>query len=55
MCCSPWGHKELDITERLKNNKKFIGSIDAEAEAPELWLPDAKSQVTGKDPDAGKD
>ena len=20
MCCSPWGHKELDMTERLNNN-----------------------------------
>ena len=20
-CCSPWGHKELDMTEQLKNNK----------------------------------
>ena len=19
-CCSPWGHKELDMTERLSNN-----------------------------------
>ena len=19
-CCSPWGHKELDMTELLKNN-----------------------------------
>ena len=26
-----------------------------EAEAPVLWPPDAKSQITGKDPDAGKD
>ena len=26
-----------------------------EAEAPVLWLPDAKSQLIGKDPDAGKD
>ena len=26
-----------------------------EAEAPILWLPDAKSQLIGKDPDAGKD
>ena len=25
-----------------------------EAEAPILWLPDAKSQLIGKDPDAGK-
>ena len=33
----------------------FIGSIDAEAEAPILWSPDGKNQFTGKDPDAGKD
>ena len=29
--------------------------IDAEAEPPNLWPPDAKSWLTGKDPDAGKD
>ena len=28
---------------------------DAEAEAPILWPSDAKSQLTGKYPDAGKD
>ena len=28
---------------------------DAEAEAPILWPPDVKSQLTGKDLDAGKD
>ena len=33
----------------------FIGRTGAEAEAPILWPPDAKSQLTGKDPDAGKD
>ena len=33
----------------------FIGRTDAEAEAPKLWPLDAKSQLTGKDPDAGKD
>ena len=31
----------------------FIGKIDAEAEAPMLGPPDAKSQLIGKDPDAG--
>ena len=31
----------------------FIGRTDAEAEAPILWPPDVKSQLTGKDPDAG--
>ena len=33
----------------------FIGKTDPEAEAPMLWQPDAKSWLTGKDPDAGKD
>ena len=33
----------------------FIGKTDAEAEAPVLWPPDAKSQLTGRGPDAGKD
>ena len=29
--------------------------MDVEAEGPMLWPPDAESQLTGKDPDAGKD
>ena len=33
----------------------FIGRTDAEAEAPILWPPDAKSWLIRKDPDAGKD
>ena len=33
----------------------FIERTDAEAEAPVLWPPDAKSPLIGKDPDAGKD
>ena len=33
----------------------FIGKTDAEAEAPILWPPDAKSSLIGKDPDTGKD
>ena len=32
----------------------FIGWMDAEAEAPILWPPDAKNQLTEKDPNAGK-
>ena len=31
----------------------FTGRTDAEAESPILWLPDGKSQLIGKDPDAG--
>ena len=30
-------------------------SVDAEAETPILWPPDAKNWLTGEDPDAGKD
>ena len=33
----------------------FIGRTDAEAEASLLWPPDAKSQLTGKDSNTGKD
>ena len=33
----------------------FIGRTDDEAEAPVFWPPDVKSQLIGKDPDAGKD
>ena len=33
----------------------FIGRTDAEAEAPILWPPDAKSQLIEKDLDDGKD
>ena len=33
----------------------FIGKTDVEAETPILWPPDAKSWLTGKDPDARED
>ena len=33
----------------------FIGRTDAKVKALILWPPDMKSQLTGKDPDAGKD
>ena len=37
------------------NITRFIGRTDAETKAPILWLPDVKSQLIGKDSDAGKD
>ena len=33
----------------------FICRTEAEAEAPILWPPDVKNQLTGRDRDAGKD
>ena len=53
---SPLDCKEIKPVN-LKGNQSwiFIGETDAEAEAPILWPPDAKSWLIGKDPDAGKD
>ena len=53
--------KTVDSKEIKSVNPKgnqpwiFIGRTDAEVETPILWPPDAKSELTGKDPDAGKD
>ena len=33
----------------------FIGRTDAKTKASILWPPDVKTQLIGKDPDAGKD
>ena len=53
---SPLDSKEIKPVNPKGNQPwTFIGSTDAEAEAPPLWPPDAKSQLIGKDPDARKD
>ena len=53
---SPLGCKEIQpVHPKGDQSWVFIGGTDAEAETPILWLPDAKSWLTGKDPDAGKD
>ena len=46
----PW------TARRSKGNQPwiFIARTDPQAEAPVLWPPDAKSQVIGTGPDAGK-
>ena len=51
---SPVDCKEIQLVNPKGNQSwKFTGR--AEAEAPIIWPPDAKSWLTGKDPDAGKD
>ena len=53
---SPLDSKEIQPVHPKGNQPWiFIGKTDAEAEAPILRPPDAKSQLFGKDPDAGKD
>ena len=53
---SPLDYKEMKPANP-KGNQSWIsiGRTDAEAEALILWPPDAKSQLFGKDSDAGKD
>ena len=53
---SPLDCKEIKpVNPKGNQSLIFFGRTDAEAEAPILWPPDAKSQLTGKDADAGKD
>ena len=53
---SPLDSKEIKPVNPEENQPWiFIGGTDAEAEAPILWPPDMKSQLTGKYPDAKKD
>ena len=47
----PWTAKRSN--QSILKESIFIGRTDAEA--PIFWPPDAKSCLTGKDPNAGKD
>ena len=47
--------KEINPEYSLEGLKLKLNTLDAEAEAAILQLPDAKSQLIGKDPDAGRD
>ena len=50
---NPLGHKEVKpVNPKGNQSLIFIGRTDVEA--PILWLPDGKSRVIEKDPDAGK-
>ena len=53
---SPLGSNEIKPVNP-KGNQSWIfnGRMDAEAEAPMLWLSDVKNWLIWKDPDAGKD
>ena len=53
---SPLDCKEIQpVHSKRDQSWIFTGRIDAEAEAPLLWTPNVKSQLIGKDLDAGKD
>ena len=53
---SPLDSKEIQPVNPKENQPWIlVGRTGAKAEAPVFWLPDAKSQLIGKDPDAEKD
>ena len=53
---SPLHSKEIKpVNPKGNQSLIFIGRTNAETEAAVFWPPDAKSWLTGKDPDAGKD
>ena len=53
---SPLDSEDIKLVNPKGNQPwLFIGRTDVETEAPVFWPPDAKSWLTGKDPDAGKD
>ena len=53
---SPLDCKEIQpVHSKGDQSWVFFGRTDAEAEAPILWPLDVKSQLIGKDSDAGKD
>ena len=51
---SPLDCKEIKSVNP-KGNQLWIFTGRTDAEAPILWPPDEKSQIIGKDPEAGKD
>ena len=53
---NPMDSKEIKpVNPKGNQHWIYIGRTDPEAETPKLWPPDAKSWLTGKDPDAGKE
>ena len=53
---SPLDCKEIQpVHPKGDQSWVFIGRTNAEAEAPILWPPHAKSWLIGKDPDSGRD
>ena len=53
---SPSDSKEIKAVNPKANQPSiFIGRTNPEVEASVLWPPDPKSQLIGKDPDAGED
>ena len=53
---SPLDCKEIQpVHPKADQSWVFIGGSDVEDETPILWPPDVKSQLTGRDPDAGRD
>ena len=52
----PWTAKRSNLSIRKEISPRCsLEGLDAEAETPIFWPPNAKNWLIGKDPDAGKD
>ena len=51
----PWTARRSNQSVLKESTLNIHWKTDGEAEAPILWPPDAKSQLIGKDTDAGED
>ena len=53
---SPLDCKEIQpVHSKGDQSWVFFGRTDAKVETPVFWPPPVKSELTGKDPDAGRD
>ena len=52
---SPLDYKEIQSVHSKDQFWVFFGRTDVEGETPVFWPPHVKSQLIGKDPDAGRD
>ena len=51
----PWTARRSNQSILKETSPEYsLEGTDAEAEAPILWPPEAKSQLIGRDPNAGK-
>ena len=54
-CPNSLGQQGIQTNGNPKGKQPWILTGRTDAEAPVLWPPDVKSQLIGKDPDAGQD
>ena len=47
-CCSPWGHKESDMTEQLNNSSEIETRPEQNLQSCSIYNPDSISHLQGQ-------